>query len=74
MPGVRPAVVSEATQGLLDPYRGFRHVARNVYTFHLNPARLEHLATGVAPCFDSVQAELLAFADFLEQQADSAGE
>jgi hypothetical protein len=69
MPGVRPAVISEATHELLDPYRGFRHVARNVYTFHLDPSRLERLVARAAPCFDSVRPELLAFADFLERQA-----
>jgi hypothetical protein len=69
IPSVRPAVISEATHQLLDPYRGFRHVARNVYTFHLDPARLERLVARAAACFDSVRPELLAFADFLERQA-----
>jgi hypothetical protein len=69
MPGVRPAVISETTHQLLDPYRGFRHVARNVYTFHLNPSRLERLGARAATCFDSVRPELLAFAGLLERQA-----
>jgi len=69
MPGVRPAVISEATLQLLDPYRGFRHVARNVYTFHLDPARMERLVALAAACFDGVRLELRAFADFLEHQA-----
>jgi hypothetical protein len=73
-PGIRPAVISEATHQLLDPYRGFRHVARNVYTFHLDPIRLERLVGRAAACFDSVQPELLAFAGFLEQQAVSGEE
>jgi len=74
MPGMRPAVISQAPTKSLDPYRGFRHVARNVYTFHLDAVRLEHLATGASLCFDIAQAELLAFADFLEQQAGVAEE
>jgi len=69
MPGVRPAVISEASYKLLDPYRGFRHVARNVYTFHLDPSRLERLVARAATCFDSARAELLAFSDLLERQA-----
>ena len=69
VPGIRPAVISEATYQLLDPYRGFRHVARNVYTFHLDPRRLERLVAGAAACFDRARPELLVFADFLEQQA-----
>jgi hypothetical protein len=40
-----------------------------VYTFHLDPARLERLVVGARACFDGIQMELLAFADFLEQQA-----
>jgi hypothetical protein len=68
-PCVRPAVISEATYEFLDPYRGFRHVARNVYTFHLDPARLERLVARAADCFAHVRTELLAFADFLEQRA-----
>ena len=67
--GVRPAVISEATYKLLDPYRGFRHVARNLYTFHLDSSRLGRLVARVPRCFDSARPELLAFADFLERQA-----
>lgn len=43
IPDVRPAVISPRTHELLEPYRGFRHVARNIYTFHLDAAKLEHL-------------------------------
>ncbi|MBN1359623.1 MAG: hypothetical protein JW993_03475 [Sedimentisphaerales bacterium] len=71
VPGVRPAVISASTRTKLDEFRSFRHVARNVYTFHLDPARLERLASGAALGFDSVKPELLAFAEFLEQQAGS---
>ncbi len=41
IPGVRPAVISEAARARLDAYRGFRHVVRNVYTFTLEPAKLQ---------------------------------
>ena len=30
VPGIRPAVISQATYNQLDEYRGFRHVVRNV--------------------------------------------
>jgi hypothetical protein len=36
IPGVRPAVISSELKDLLEDYRGFRHVVRNVYTYHLN--------------------------------------
>jgi hypothetical protein len=68
------AVISESTRVKLDEYRAFRHVARNIYTFNLDPAKLNHLVVQASPCFDGVQAELLAFADLLEQQAASSEE
>lgn len=69
VPGVRPAVISESTRVKLDAYRSFRHVARNIYTFNLDPAKLKDLVVQAAGCFTQVQAELLAFADLLERQA-----
>lgn len=67
--GVRPAVISESTLAKLDAYRSFRHVARNIYTFHLDPAKLKDLVIQAPDCFAQVQTELLAFADLLERQA-----
>jgi hypothetical protein len=69
IPGVRPAVISEATYTQLDEYRGFRHVVRNVYTFRFEPAKIQKLVDDVSPLFTQVQAELLAFAEFLEQRS-----
>lgn len=67
MPPVRPAVISTVTQQMLDEYRGFRHVVRNVYTFRFDPMRVQHLVQNVPAAFLQIRAELLAFADFLEQ-------
>lgn len=64
--GVRPAVISLETRACLDEYRGLRHVVRNVYAFNLRSARLHELTTGLKACFDGVQKELLALAEFLE--------
>jgi hypothetical protein len=69
VPGVRPSVISESTRVKLDAYRSFRHVARNIYTFNLDPAKLKDLVTHAPDCFRQVQTELLAFADLLERQA-----
>jgi len=69
VPGVRPAVISESTRARLDAYRSFRHVARNIYTFNLDPIKLTDLVAQAPGCFAQVQAELLAFADLLERQA-----
>ncbi len=71
IPGVRPAVISEATCALLDEYRGFRHVVRNVYALELDPNRIEPLVKKAPALFAQVKAELLAMAALLEQQASS---
>ena len=67
--GVRPAVISEATREQLDAYRGFRHIVRNVYTFHFDPAKVGNLVVDAPKLLSQVQAELLAFTEFLEEQA-----
>ena len=66
--GIRPAVISQQTLKRLDEYRGFRHVVRNVYTFHFDEAKLEKLVLGAGDVFAQVRAEILAFADFLDAQ------
>lgn len=68
-PRVRPAVLSPETGERLNEYRGFRHVVRNVYTFHFDPAKIQVLVEQAPNVFAQVQGELLAFAAFLEQNA-----
>ena len=63
---VRPGVITPDTQRLLDEYRGFRHVVRNVYTFNFNPVRVEALVQQLRPTFTAVEIDLSAFANFLE--------
>jgi len=67
--GIRPAVLSAGTRGELDAYRGFRHVVRNVYAFNINPEKLGALVFGLPDALKAVRAELLAFADFLDDAA-----
>lgn len=66
--GIRPAVISQQTLKRLDEYRGFRHVVRNVYTFHFDEAKLEKLVMGAGDAFTQVSAEILAFTNFLDAQ------
>jgi len=74
IPRVRPAVISSGSYELLDEYRGFRHVVRNVYTFHFDPARIKRLVEQAPVVFNRVRPELVAFADFLREQAETQGE
>ena len=71
IPGVRPAVISEKSFDLLNEYRGFRHVVRNVYTYRFDPEKIGRLVGKAPEMFDRVRAELLAFSDFLEESAAS---
>ncbi|MFQ5904716.1 MAG: hypothetical protein ACE5JO_13605 [Candidatus Binatia bacterium] len=64
--GIRRPVIGQETRYCLDEYRGFRHVARNVYTFSLHAARLQELTTGLRACYEAVISDLSTFADFLE--------
>jgi hypothetical protein len=43
VPWVRPALMSEETRRMLDEYRGFRHVVRNVYAFRFDLAKVQKL-------------------------------
>jgi hypothetical protein len=40
---VRPPVISKEMRNILDEYRGFRHVVRNVYSYHLSQAKMAPL-------------------------------
>jgi hypothetical protein len=69
VPSVRPALISEETRQMLDEYRGFRHIVRNVYAFRFDLMKIGRLVQGAPAVLTQVRAELLAFADFLDQQA-----
>jgi hypothetical protein len=66
IPGVRPAVVSEGLRENLEDYLGFRHVVRNVYTYHLSPEKLEALVTQVQTVFVKAKSEMAGFCKFLQ--------
>lgn len=67
VPQVRPAVISQTSNLRLNEFRGFRHVVRNVYTVNFDPQKIKKLVAEAPGMFNMVRAELLAFADFLEQ-------
>jgi hypothetical protein len=69
VPLVRPAVISAETRQMLDEYRGFRHIVRNVYAFRFDLVKIQRLVRGTPAVLSQVRAEMLAFADFLDQQA-----
>lgn len=66
VPGLRPAVISSALKEALEEYRGFRHVVRNVYTYNLNPEKIEGLVSKLRTVLIKTETELTAFAKFLQ--------
>ena len=68
IPNVRPAVISEKTRLELDTYRGFRHVVRNVYTYHISPDKMKPLAKGIRRVFKKVEKELTTFSRFIQSR------
>jgi hypothetical protein len=67
IPSVRPAVISSQLKESLEEYRGFRHVVRNVYTYHLKPEKLKILVGNLEGTFEMASKELAAFGDFLKR-------
>jgi hypothetical protein len=67
IPSVRPAVISSQLKESLEEYRGFRHVVRNVYTYHLKPEKLKILVGNLEETFRLASEELTAFRDFMKK-------
>ena len=51
----------------MSPYRGFRYVVRNIYTFNLDPAQIKPLVEKLPTTYQQLQCELFQFATFLEE-------
>jgi hypothetical protein len=64
-PKIRPGAISDGVLRQLDVYRGFRHIVRNVYTYKFDPVKVEQLVVDIPDLFADLEAELLAFAEFL---------
>ena len=65
--GIRPAVISMETREAVDDFRKFRHIARNIYPFNLDPMRIRSLVEKLPEAVDRVCKDFSAFAEFLNQ-------
>jgi hypothetical protein len=74
MSDIRPAVISQASLSLLDEFKDFRHVVRNVYAVNLVPEKLDNLMAKLPLLWPQLQNELLGFADLLEAIVQSRQE
>ena len=70
IPSIRPAVISCQLKETLEEYRGFRHVVRNVYTYHLKPEKLRLLVNNLEDTFSLASKELNEFLQYLEKVDD----
>ena len=62
---IRPAVISPSSAKSLDEYRRFRHLVRNVYSYRLNPKKIEPLVASLPAVFSLVRQELVDFLRWL---------
>ena len=67
VPGIRPAVISTEAGDILNEYRRFRHIVRNLYTYKLDPVKVGELVSSSQNLFNQLNAEITAFVTFLEQ-------
>lgn len=67
IPSIRPAVISAQLKESLEEYRGFRHVVRNVYTYHLKPEKLKMLVGNLEGTFMLASEELTVFGEYLKR-------
>lgn len=65
-PHSRPAVISHENAKVLDEFRRFRHLVRNVYTINLTPVKMDGLLRILPIFWPKLRAELLAFSNYLE--------
>ncbi len=70
---VRPAVIDQDSALTLDEFRRFRHLVRNVYTINLVPDKMSRLILALPVLWSKLRAELLAFAELLEELAAEEG-
>jgi hypothetical protein len=70
LPRIRPAVLSEPTARMLEPYLAFRHRFRNLYLFDLDTRLVLPLLAGAPTAWAAASADLDTFAAHLDTLAD----
>jgi len=66
LPEIRPAVISQDNAAILDEFRRFRHLVRNVYTINIVPSKMSRTVSVLPDLWTKLRAELSAFADFTD--------
>ena len=63
---LRPAVISKESRNILDEYRAFRHVVRNVYANKYSAKKIAILLENFPADYKKVRREIIKFLQFLE--------
>ena len=58
---IRPALLSPETKTTLDEFRKFRHLARTIYSFQLNPEKIKPLISSLSKAHKAFQRDLNDF-------------
>ena len=61
----RPAVLTDDVVAMLEEYRKFRHLIRNIYAANLDPKRMGGLVHDLPALWLEVRAQIEAFSSFL---------
>lgn len=67
IPGIRPRLLSDKSQMILDELRAFRHIFRHAYDYELSADRIRDLRKRLLTQWKIVDADLEAFRTFLEE-------
>ncbi|PUU95488.1 hypothetical protein [Halanaerobium sp.] len=67
---LRPAVISKESRDILDEYRAFRHVVRNVYANKYSAKKISILLDNFSNEYRKVKNEIQDFLNFLEEDID----
>lgn len=67
---LRPAVISKESRDILDEYRAFRHVVRNVYANKYSAKKISILLDNFSEEYMRVKKEIQDFLNFLEADID----
>jgi hypothetical protein len=67
VPQVRPPLLQRDTAVLLDEFRAFRHVFRNVYGFNLSSTRIGDLLKKFPNAVKQFQKDAIVFIDVMGQ-------
>ena len=62
---VRPPIIKKTTYELLNEYRGFRHIVRNVYTYNLSVKKLSPLIEDLHTTYNLISTDLNEFINLL---------